>query len=456
MGTLRLGVSLGLSYALTYFWRYPIFMLPDEMLNGHIVTLFGKPFNLQASFSLVFILGFGLGKLPAVSVMTSPFFFKHRLGCCLALFVCTMLCVGGGVWLFPPRVAVLFVFTSCFFQSWVYGGLLTYIEGRRSTERLLAVLSGFYIFAGNLSRGTSSLVLQFGVAPRAMPLIVGATACVVSCLLLAYTDGQPGPTDADIASRSKRTQMTAEERWGFCKRWSTLLVFSIIAYATMATLRSFRDFYTQQIFSAALGVSSDEVPSWLYFVVDVPGAVLSSLALVWMNTVEDHQIAICRLFQIQLVSISFALGSTLLFLGNVIGGVVWQISLGVGIYLAYALMQTPVFERVFAVTKTQGTCAFLVFLSDGCGYFSTVCLLLYQNFGPLSGNQQILFVYLGVLVGGAVLMLFSVAVAYWSVVSHLAGAAERYTTPESLEPLTYPNSSDVESTTIQVPSASHE
>ena len=67
--------------------------------------------------------------------MSSAFYFKHRLKCCVGLFAVTMLTMGLGVWGFGgvPSMQVLSVFASCFFSSWVYGGLITYIEGRRST-----------------------------------------------------------------------------------------------------------------------------------------------------------------------------------------------------------------------------------------------------------------------------------------------------------------------------------
>ena len=62
----------------------------------------------------------------------------------------------------------------------------------------------------------------------------------------------------------------------------------------------------------------------------------------------------------------------------------------------------------------QGTCAFLIFLSDFCGYVATISLLLYNSFGPLSdsddgddndNNQQVLDLYLNVLWGGGAVIV---------------------------------------------------
>ena len=60
-------------------------------------------------------------------------------------------CVGGGGCEINPSSPcrqVACVFVSSFFSSWNFGGVITYIEGRRSTETMVAVLSFFFIYAG--------------------------------------------------------------------------------------------------------------------------------------------------------------------------------------------------------------------------------------------------------------------------------------------------------------------
>lgn len=414
-GTWKLGITLSCAYALNYFWRYPIFMLPSEVLHKRVVTIFNKPLKLQACFSMAFTLGFGAAKIPAVHIMSSSFFFTHRVQCCIGLFILTMLTQGVGVYAFSatPALQVLAVFVSCFFSSWIYGGLITYIEGRRSTEVLLAVMAGFFIYAGNVSRGTASLVLNMGVEPQVMPLVIGLVACPLACGLIYLVSRMPGPSAADVASRSKRAAMTSEQRVQFCKRWWPGLLLMLVSYATMTGIRSFRDFYVQQIFAAAMHKTKDEVGSWVYFVADGPGAVLSVLALAMANRAQNHVQAMKALFVAQICAVLVALLSTMLFKLDVIGGLAWQMSLGAGIYVSYTLMQTPVFERLFAATKQEGTCAFLIFLSDFVGYMATISLLLYNSFGPLSdgdddgnsNNQDVLDLYLNVLWGGGAMIV---------------------------------------------------
>ena len=88
--TLKVGLATGFSYALSYFWRYPIFILPKEVLETPVLTVHGKSLDLQASFSMAFILGFGAAKMPLASFVSSDTFFRHRFAVIAFMFVGSM------------------------------------------------------------------------------------------------------------------------------------------------------------------------------------------------------------------------------------------------------------------------------------------------------------------------------------------------------------------------------
>ena len=270
-----ISLSCSLSYALTYFWRYPVFVLPRETLETPIA---GR-LDLQACFSLAFIIGFGLAKIPAAAVASSPFFFRHRLHVLLSLLTLSMLIEGVGLLASSaPGVQIGAVFLSSFLSSWLYGMELTYLEGRKATESMLAVVTLCLVYAGNASRGTGSLALSLGCDPRWMPLVVGALAWVPSALLLVLTDSAPRPSASDVAARCERGTMSSAARYGFIIRYAGGLCPILLAYALLVGIRAVRDLYSAQIFAAALGVAV--APTWIFLVADVPGALLSATALV--------------------------------------------------------------------------------------------------------------------------------------------------------------------------------
>jgi len=49
--TTTVGLSVALAYSLSYFWRYPVFILPKHVLAQHVTTVGGKPLDLQACLS---------------------------------------------------------------------------------------------------------------------------------------------------------------------------------------------------------------------------------------------------------------------------------------------------------------------------------------------------------------------------------------------------------------------
>lgn len=117
-----IALSLSLSYSLTYFWRYPVFVLPATTLERRVL---GR-LDLQACFSLAFIVGFGIAKFPAAAVASSSFFFRHRLKVLLALLTVSMCIEGFGLLATNvPVVQILAVFCSSFLSSWIYGMELT-------------------------------------------------------------------------------------------------------------------------------------------------------------------------------------------------------------------------------------------------------------------------------------------------------------------------------------------
>ncbi|CAM9138912.1 unnamed protein product, partial [Ectocarpus fasciculatus] len=278
---------------------------------------------------------------------------------------------------------VLCVFVSCFVSSWIYGGIITYLEGRSGTEALLATMNFFFIYAGNLSRGTASLMLEFGVPPYAMPATLGLICCPLSTGFLYLINLCPPPSHFDISQRSARTALSPEAKWIFLSGNALGIVCMLIPYVLLASLRSFRDFYAQEIFTASLG-RTDNPPSYVYFTVDIPGAVLSCIIQYSFHYCDSNAIAFTGMLITMILSVFAMLISTIVYdasEASELSGFCWQVMIGVGIYGAYAMLGAAAWDRLISLLRVGGTCSFLVFMADGCGYVGTTTLLLYQTFG---------------------------------------------------------------------------
>eukprot|EP00435_Cladocopium_sp_Y103_P023344 s762_g5.t1 len=206
--TAWISVTASVCYAMSYFWRYPIFMLPPHILDAQALEIFGRQLSLQECFNMAFVVGFGAAKLPAMRLQTSAFFFQHRLSILLWMLFLSMILTGLAGLLPSHFLQVSAFFWSCFVSSFLYGGIVTYLEGRRSTEILLASISASLVFAGTVSRASAAMLLRMGCPARFMPLLLGAGAFLVAAFLLVLTARAPPPNRADVAARSARTPMS--------------------------------------------------------------------------------------------------------------------------------------------------------------------------------------------------------------------------------------------------------
>lgn len=413
--TAWISVTASVSYALCYFWRYPIFMLPPEILNANAVFLFGRHLTLQECFSIAFVVGFGAAKLPAMRLQTSAFFFQYRLTILLWMLFLSMILTGLAGLLPSHFLQIAALFGSSFVSSFLYGGIVTYLEGRRSTEILLASISASLVFAGTLSRASAAELLRWGVPARFMPLMLGTGAFLLASFLLVLTARAPPPSRADVAARSARTPMSPRKQWQFVRNNLFGVIATIGIWACMAGLRSFRDFYTQQIFSAAL---SGTPTSKVYILADVPGAVLSFVFLVMMSWVNNSQRALFLMLLTNVVGLLLMAACTYFFRSGHLEGMDWILLYSAAFYAAYSVLNAPLNERIFAVTRAEGTCSFLIYASDFFGYVVTIGLLMYQSFGPLYGTANnvvlALFIKMLYILSGLMAFLAICSIFYFS------------------------------------------
>jgi hypothetical protein len=164
----------------------------------------------------------------------------------------------------------------------------------------------------------------------------------------------------------------------------------LISYEHGVLLSTFFLIWAWQIFSGAFG---ETAPSWAFIVADLPGAALACGALVATSRIRDSRRAMRVLLLAAALGIGVCVALTGVFdacgvLGTQGGGLAWILCYGAAFYGAFGLLCTPFFDRLFAATRAEGTCTFLVFASDCCSYVAVFGLLLFKSFGPLSGSSE--------------------------------------------------------------------
>jgi Family of unknown function (DUF5690) len=151
------GTALGVGYFCSYFWRFPVFVVSG--IPG-VAVGDGKQLSLKTLMALAQILGYLLAKFPAIRVVTA-FDRSKRVWLLPVLCASGVLFVPGGFGVLAgvsPWLQVLSVFVGALPGSWLWGVLMTYTEGRRSTEVLNSYMSVLLVFAGGAARAVGAAV----------------------------------------------------------------------------------------------------------------------------------------------------------------------------------------------------------------------------------------------------------------------------------------------------------
>ena len=165
----------------------------------------------------------------------------------------------------------------------------------------------------------------------------------------------------------------------------------------------------------------------MFFTVDIPGALIACVIQYYFHKIHKNSVAYVLMLVVMITSVGVMLLSTFLFdtSGRHSGvGFTWQIFVGIGIYIAYSILGTAAWDRLFGLLKTEGTCTFIVFLGDCMGYLGTTTLLLIKTIGEHSSdddgddsddNDEYLDLFISVVYSGSFVIVccLSFAIVYF-------------------------------------------
>ncbi|HLI93854.1 MAG TPA: DUF5690 family protein, partial [Puia sp.] len=130
----------------------------------------------------------------------------------------------------PAPYNFVFMFINGLPLGMVWGLVFGFLEGRRTTELMGAVLATSFIFASGLAKTVGkSLMLSAGISETWMPFAAGAVfigPLLISTWLLNQT---PAPNAEDIAHRTIRLPMGKEQRQNFLRTFGIALIPVVLA-----------------------------------------------------------------------------------------------------------------------------------------------------------------------------------------------------------------------------------
>jgi hypothetical protein len=379
----------------TYFCMYA-FRKPFAAATFEGEHFMSSAVELKTAIVISQILGYALSKYLGIK-FCSEITPQRRAFMLVALIVVAeiSLVLYG---LVPGNLKVVAIFFNGLPLGMVWGLVVWYLEGRRTSELLLAGLSCSFIVSSGIVKDFGRAMLGGDVALwwNSVPLIGGVVAsglgdvsegwmpAVVGLHFLPLFIGAvwmlnqlPGPSSEDILARQKRVTMDGASRINFVREFFGALVLLIVAYLFLTAYRDFRDNYQVEILEG-LGYPYAENKAIITKAETlVAFGVVACLAL--LNLIKDNRWGLIGAYGVMTTGVLLLGGATLGFELGYVSGFWWITLTGLGSYLAYVPYGSVLFDRLIASTKVAGTAVFAIYLADAIGYTGSVGVQLYKD-----------------------------------------------------------------------------
>lgn len=392
------------------------------------VTLAGdRTFAFKTLFVVSQILGYAMSKYVGIQVCSETS-RQRRLPMLIGLILAAELALVGFGAIPDSRPAwkAVAIFVNGLPLGMVWGLVVLYLEGRRTSELLLTGLSCSYIVASGVVKDIGRALLagspfpmpfvpaEWGfAAPNPlppigeywMPAVAGAMFLGPFVLAAWLLEQVPPPDAADIAERFERTPMRRDDRREFVRRYFAAIVMALASYFVLTAYRDYRDNYMVEVVTQ-LGYDYEQnktiVSRSELLVAFGVMALLSQL-----HRLRDNRAGLIATYAVMTGGLLLIGAATAMLDAGVLSGFWWLTAVGFGAYLAYVPYGSVLFDRTIAQTRFTGTAVFGIYLADAVGYTGSVAFQLTKDLAT-SGVSQLDFLralsYLIATVGAALLV----------------------------------------------------
>lgn len=388
---LRFIVNASMAVFITYLCMYA-FRKPFTSATYEGLELYG--INYKIILILFQLIGYTISKYIGIKYI-SELKAHNRL----QLLILLMLVAIGSLFLFgltPYPYNAVFMLLNGLPLGMIWGVVFSFIEGRRSTELLGAIMASSFIVSSGIVKYSGRAVMNaFGTSEMWMPLITALLFCPVLIIGMYFLYKIPPPEPEDIDARTERIPMNMEERKQFIGRFGFGIFFSTIIYVALTVFRDMRDNFAVEFWNA---VGYGQTPE-IFAISEFPIAITVMLIISLMILVKNNKTAFYSIFGISFLSGVLLILITILFESELINGVYWMIISGFAMYLPYIGYHTIFFERWIAYFKNKGNAGFLMYIADSAGYLGSTIILLIKNFATPDVAWILFFKWMAIIIG---------------------------------------------------------
>ncbi|QDT32447.1 DUF5690 family protein [Thalassoglobus polymorphus] len=353
---------------------------------------------------------------------------KYRATSIIGLILVAELALVGFAYA-PDPVKVVMLFFNGLPLGMIFGIVLSYLEGRKQTEALSAVLCASFIISSGVVKSVGRWLIEArGVSEFHMPMMTGVIFLVPLLLSVLALQLTPPPDQTDRKLRKVRSAMDRRQRNQFLAAYWPGLALMVLVYVALTVVRTIRDDFGVEIWQAMGVTETPSVFARSEMVVGLCVTALNGLAVCFVNNVT----AIRNTVAMMCLAFLLVAASAFLQSSSQISPFVFMVLCGVGMYLPYVAFHTTVFERLIAASKHPCNLGFLMYLADAIGYLGYATLLMVKSKVP--DSDQILPFFRFSMIFMAALSIVSLigAVFFFSKTLESEELAEMEVLPEPI------------------------
>jgi hypothetical protein len=373
------------AYTCVYAFRKPFTAATYEGLH-----FAGTQIELKTALVISQIIGYGLAKYAGIKYVTEA--SRARRAWMLVALVAWAELAMVLFAILPTEWKVAAMLLNGFPLGMIWGLMVRYLEGRRTSDILLAGLSVSFIVASGVFKDIGQAVMAgdalpvFGISmPNPlhaldqfwMPAATGMLFAAPFLLTLWLLDQLPEPSASDVAARTEREPMDRARRHEFLRLYLPGIVLLVAAYALLTAFRDFRDAYLVDVLQQ-LGYDYAEGKTRItHMEMGVGFSVLAAMCLLYL--IKNNQRALLAALGVVVIGFATIGIATLLHAYGTISGYWWATLIGLGGYMAYVPYNSVLFDRLMAATGFVGTAVFAIYVADSAGYTCSIGVLVSKD-----------------------------------------------------------------------------
>lgn len=384
-----------LSYSLVYALRKPYTAASFDGL-----TFFGTDYKVAVT--TIQILGYVIAKFFGIKIISElkkenrfSFFVYSAILAEISL-------VGFG--LLPAPYNVIAMFANGLSLGCMWGGIFSFIEGRKITDILASLLGVSMVFSSGIAKSFGLFAMnEMQIDQFWMPAIIGGFALPLLVFTGYMLKRLPHPTVVDIALRNERVTLDGKGRKVLLKKYAPILSLLFIGNFMLLVLRDIKEDFLVDI----LDMSNHS--SWLFAQVDtIVTLIILGLFALFVFFRSNIKALLCLMALViagcmVMTYVSFHHETLQL------APVTWLFIQSLSLYIAFLTFQTIFFDRFIACFRIKGNVGFFIAMIDFIGYMGTAVLLSAKELLNIELEWFTLFNHIACIVGAVDTILFVTA-----------------------------------------------